>query len=76
MDMDSTTIEIECIDEIAKLAGVGEEVSEVTERAMLGELDFAESLRARVATLTDAPESILSTVGDSLPLMPGLEVLI
>lgn len=76
MDMDSTTIEIECIDEIAKLAGVGEEVSAVTERAMLGELDFAESLRARVATLSNAPESILSTVGNSLPLMPGLEVLI
>ncbi|MEW6998142.1 phosphoserine phosphatase SerB [Colwelliaceae bacterium BS250] len=76
MDMDSTTIEIECIDEIAKLAGVGKEVSEVTERAMLGELDFAESLRARVAALTDAPESILSTVGASLPLMPGLEILI
>jgi len=50
MDMDSTTIEIECIDEIAKLAGVGEEVAEVTERAMLGELDFAQSLHQRVAT--------------------------
>jgi phosphoserine phosphatase len=62
MDMDSTTIEIECIDEIAKLAGVGEEVAEVTERAMQGELDFAQSLHQRVATLADSPESILSDV--------------
>ncbi|BFO08154.1 hypothetical protein GGER_06640 [Serratia rubidaea] len=51
MDMDSTAIEIECIDEIAKLAGVGEQVSEVTERAMRGELDFSDSLRQRVGTL-------------------------
>ncbi|TRX55913.1 phosphoserine phosphatase SerB [Thalassomonas sp. M1454] len=76
MDMDSTTIEIECIDEIAKLAGVGEQVSAVTERAMQGELDFAESLRERVGTLKDAPESILSSVGENLPLMPGLETLV
>lgn len=76
MDMDSTTIEIECIDEIAKLAGVGEQVSAVTERAMQGELDFAESLRERVGALKDAPETILSTVGSNLPLMPGLEVLV
>lgn len=48
MDMDSTAIQIECIDEIAKLAGVGEEVSAVTERAMRGELDFKASLRERV----------------------------
>ncbi len=76
MDMDSTTIEIECIDEIAKLAGVGEQVSEVTELAMQGKLDFAESLRARVATLKDAPQSILAQVGDNLPLMPGLVTLV
>ena len=76
MDMDSTTIKIECIDEIAKLAGVGEHVSAVTERAMLGELDFAESLRERVGTLAGAPESILAEVGANLPLMHGLEVLI
>ncbi|WNC67582.1 phosphoserine phosphatase SerB [Thalassotalea nanhaiensis] len=76
MDMDSTTIKIECIDEIAKLAGVGEHVSAVTERAMLGELDFAESLRERVGTLAGAPESILAEVGENLPLMHGLEVLI
>lgn len=75
MDMDSTTIEIECIDEIAKLAGVGEEVAEVTERAMLGELDFAQSLHQRVATLADSPESILSDVAKNIPLMAGLKPL-
>ena len=49
MDMDSTAIQIECIDEIAKLAGTGELVSEVTERAMRGELDFTASLRQAIA---------------------------
>jgi len=76
MDMDSTTIEIECIDEIAKLAGVGEQVAAVTELAMQGELDFAQSLHQRVATLTDAPEKILADVAKDIPLMAGLETLI
>jgi len=76
MDMDSTTIEIECIDEIAKLAGVGNEVAEVTERAMLGELDFAQSLHQRVATLANSPTTILSDVAKDIPLMPGLKPLI
>lgn len=76
MDMDSTTIQVECIDEIAKLAGVGEQVSDVTLRAMRGELDFKQSLRHRVALLKDAPESILSEVAGSLPLMPGLTILL
>ena len=72
MDMDSTAIQIECIDEIAKLAGTGEMVSAITERAMRGELDFSQSLRQRVATLKGAPESILQEVKQHLPLMPGL----
>ena len=76
MDMDSTTIEIECIDEIAKLAGVGEQVAAVTELAMLGELDFAQSLHQRVATLANAPEQILADVAKNIPLMAGLENLI
>ena len=76
MDMDSTTIEIECIDEIANLAGVGEEVAAVTEQAMQGELDFAQSLHQRVATLKDSPESILADVARNIPLMAGLETLI
>jgi len=76
MDMDSTAIQIECIDEIAKLAGSGELVAEVTERAMRGELDFAASLRQRVATLKDADANILKQVRDELPLMPGLTTLV
>ena len=76
MDMDSTTIQIECIDEIATLAGVGEQVGEVTELAMQGKLDFAQSLHQRVATLTNAPESILADIAKNIPLMPGLNALI
>lgn len=76
MDMDSTAIQIECIDEIAKLAGVGEMVAEVTERAMQGELDFEQSLRQRVGALKGANESILEEVRSTLPFMPELEVLV
>lgn len=76
MDMDSTAIEIECIDEIAKLAGVGEQVASITARAMNGELDFTQSLLARVQTLAGAPESVLSDVLQQLPLMPGLSELV
>ncbi|WP_426358359.1 phosphoserine phosphatase SerB [Pseudocolwellia sp. HL-MZ19] len=76
MDMDSTTIEIECIDEIAILAGVGEQVSAVTELAMQGQLDFSESLYQRVATLENASEQILADVAKDIPLMMGLETLI
>ena len=76
MDMDSTAIQIECIDEIAKLAGSGDLVAEVTERAMRGELDFKASLRQRVATLKGADANILQQVRDALPLMPGLTTLV
>lgn len=72
MDMDSTAIQIECIDEIAKLVGVGELVSAITESAMRGELDFEQSLRRRVGTLKGASESILQQVRENLPLMSGL----
>ena len=74
MDMDSTVIAVECIDEIAKLAGaeVGEQVSKVTELAMQGKLDFAESLRSRVACLQGADQAILQSVRAALPLMPGM----
>lgn len=76
MDMDSTAIKIECIDEIAKLAGTGETVSAITASAMRGELDFEQSLRKRVATLKDAPESILQKVRENLPLMDGFEQMV
>ncbi|WP_150539344.1 phosphoserine phosphatase SerB [Actinobacillus vicugnae] len=76
MDMDSTAIKIECIDEIAKLAGSGEIVSAITASAMRGELDFEQSLRKRVGTLENAPESILQTVRENLPLMDGFEQMV
>lgn len=76
MDMDSTAIKIECIDEIAKLAGTGEEVAKVTAKAMQGKLDFKQSLYQRVATLKGANEAVLQEVLDDLPLMEGLESLI
>lgn len=72
MDMDSTAIQIECIDEIAKLAGTGEQVAKITAQAMRGELDFEQSLRQRVATLANASVAILTQVQKDLPLMPGL----
>ena len=76
MDMDSTVIQIECIDEIAKLAGLGEQVAAVTEKAMRGELDFAESLRSRVGCLDGVEVSQLKQIRDSIPLMPGLQNLL
>lgn len=75
-DMDSTLIKVECIDEIAKLAGVGEQVAEVTERAMQGELDFSQSLISRVAALQGADISILDQVRESLPLMEEAQMLV
>ncbi|KFZ39227.1 phosphoserine phosphatase [Shewanella mangrovi] len=76
MDMDSTAIQIECIDELAAAAGVGQEVAEVTERAMQGELDFEQSLRARVAKLKGADREIIDALCARLPLSPGLESMI
>lgn len=78
MDMDSTLINIECIDEIAGVAGVKDKVSEITEAAMRGEIkDFAESLRRRVALLKDVPAEALEQVyTEKLRLNPGAERLI
>lgn len=76
MDMDSTAIQIECIDELAAMAGVGEQVAAITERAMQGELDFEQSLRQRVAQLEGADAKIIQTLCDTLPLMPGLEAML
>ncbi|WP_428982806.1 hypothetical protein [Paraglaciecola aquimarina] len=76
MDMDSTVIAVECIDEIAALAGVGEQVASVTAQAMQGKLDFAQSLRTRVACLKDCDEAVLQQVRQALPLMPGIANLV
>ncbi|MFK7732436.1 MAG: phosphoserine phosphatase SerB [Pseudomonadales bacterium] len=75
-DMDSTLIEGEVIDELAVLAGVGEQVSAITERAMRGELDFTQSLRQRVALLEGLAESSLNQVYDRLPITEGAGRLI
>ncbi|WP_236273176.1 phosphoserine phosphatase SerB [Pseudomonas congelans] len=74
-DMDSTLIEAEVIDELAKAAGVGEQVSEITERAMRGELDFSESFKERLALLKGLDVGVLDEIGASLRLTEGAETL-
>ncbi|WP_183133177.1 phosphoserine phosphatase SerB [Pseudomonas syringae] len=74
-DMDSTLIEAEVIDELAKAAGVGEQVSEITERAMRGELDFSESFKERLTLLKGLDVSVLDEIGASLRLTEGAETL-
>ena len=77
MDMDSTLITIECIDEIADMQGLKPQVSAITEAAMRGEIDFAESLRRRVTLLEGLDESALQRVYDErLQLSPGAETLL
>ncbi|GAA5186134.1 phosphoserine phosphatase SerB [Ferrimonas gelatinilytica] len=75
MDMDSTAIAIECIDEIARRGGVYDQVAEVTERAMQGGLDFEASLRQRVAMLKGIPADVMDEIAAELPLNPGLTTL-
>lgn len=75
-DMDSTLIQAEVIDELAHAHGVGEEISEITERAMNGELDFAQSLNERVGKLKGLSTSRMQEVADNLPLTPGVETFI
>ena len=75
-DMDSTLIEAEVIDELAKAAGVGEKVSEITERAMAGELDFDASFAERLSLLEGLDESVLQEIAANLPITEGAERLI
>ncbi|MDD2943348.1 MAG: phosphoserine phosphatase SerB [bacterium] len=74
-DMDSTLIEAEVIDELAKAAGVGEEVSRVTAAAMRGELDFKESFRRRVALLKGLDVSVMEEIARNLKLARGARTL-
>lgn len=74
-DMDSTLITIECIDEIAALANRKAEVSAITEAAMRGELDFAESLQQRVASLTGIAESQFEQLFNPIPFTAGAQEL-
>jgi len=77
IDMDSTLITIECIDEVADLAGVKAEVSAITAAAMSGELDYAQSLRRRVGLLRGLDQAALARVYDErLRLSPGAETLL
>jgi phosphoserine phosphatase len=75
MDVDSTFIQNEVIDLLADEAGVLDEVADITERAMAGELDFEESLRARAALLAGLPESALASVRERITLTPGARTL-
>ena len=74
-DMDSTLIEEEVIDELASLAGVGDEVKEITELAMKGDIDFNESFKRRVSLLKDLDKTKLESVSKNLKLTEGAETL-
>ncbi len=75
-DMDSTLIEAEVIDELAKEAGVGDQVIAITEAAMRGEIDFNESFRRRVALLKGLDAGVLESISQRLPLTEGAEELV
>lgn len=76
MDMDSTLINIECIDEIADMLGIKPQIAEITERTMRGELEFADSLRERVSLLKGLDQAALNKVYEErLQLNPGAEAM-
>ena len=75
-DVDSTLIEDEVIELLAEAAGKRAEVAEVTERAMRGELDFAQSLRERVSTLRGLPESVIEETYQRIKITAGAQALI
>jgi phosphoserine phosphatase len=75
-DMDMTIVDFEIINKLASFVGVDEEVKSITERAMLGEMDFEQSIRQRVRLLKGTPVSTLETIAGNLQLTPGSEELI
>ena len=75
-DVDSTLIQDEVIELLAEQAGKRAEVAAITEAAMRGELDFAESLKSRVATLSGLPESVIRATFEKIRLTPGVVELI
>jgi phosphoserine phosphatase len=75
-DMDSTLIQAEVIDELAKMAGVGDQVVQITEAAMRGELDFKQSFTRRVGLLRGLPEDRILDLLDTIPLVEGADRLI
>ncbi len=74
-DMDSTLIQTEVIDELARRAGVYDEVSAITESAMRGEIDFKQSFEKRVSLLKGLDESVMKDIAENLPLTEGAERL-
>lgn len=74
-DMDSTLIQTECIDELAKHAGVGKQVAEITEKAMRGEIDFKESFRERVALLKGLDANVMRDIAETMPITEGVDRL-
>lgn len=75
LDMDSTIIQTECIDELAMRAGVGDQVKAITARAMRGEIDFKESFKERVALLKGLDVSVMQDIAEHLPITEGAERL-
>lgn len=75
-DMDSTLVQMEVIDELAKIAGVVSQVQTITEAAMQGKINFAESFHSRMALLKGIPEARLKQLAEALPITPGAEKLI
>ena len=76
MDVDSTLIMEEGIDLLGEEAGVGQQVADITERAMHGELDFEAALRERVSLLEGLPETIFSRIADKIHFTPGAKKLV
>ncbi len=74
--MDSTLIQCEVVDELAKIVGVGKQVIAITEQTMQGKLDFDQSLKQRVKLLKGLPEQTLQKVADNLPLTSGVKELV
>jgi len=76
-DMDSTMITVECIDELADFAGIKPQIAAITNRAMAGELDFAEALKARVSLLAGLDENLVERcLEERVRPMPGAEILV
>lgn len=75
-DMDKTIVDAETLDEVAELVGIGQQVAQITEQAMRGEIDFHGALRERIKLLTGQPERVFQDVLEATPINPGAAQLI
>ncbi len=75
-DMDKTIVDAETLDEVAEQVGIGQQVSQITERAMRGEIDFHAALKQRIKLLSGQPEQVFQTVLEATPINPGAAALI